>query len=241
MCQDQSLRFDVISLFPDFFASPLASGLLGKALQRGIAQVNLINPRDFTTDKHHKVDDEPYGGGAGMLMKPEPIFAAVESLPVMPRREVILLTPQGEAMTQALFRTLATAYDQLVLICGHYEGVDERVLHLVTREVSLGDFVLTCGEIPALALINGVVRLRPGTVGKAESLKYESFETALLDYPQYTRPAVFRNWEVPAVLRSGNHAAIARWRHDQQLQRTQHRRPDLYRSWMAHHSPHESK
>jgi tRNA (guanine37-N1)-methyltransferase len=233
MAPDSPLRLDVVTLFPDFFASPLRSGLLGKALERGIAEVNLVNPRDFTTDKHHKVDDEPYGGGVGMLMKPEPIFAAVESLPVLPRREVILLTPQGETMTQPLFRTLNEDFDQLVLICGHYEGVDERVLNLVTREVSLGDFVLTCGEIPALTLINGVVRLRPGTVGKADSLKFESFETDLLDYPQYTRPAEFRGWEVPEVLRSGNHEAIARWRHEQQLHRTQQRRPDLYNRWLA--------
>ena len=227
------LRFDVITLFPDFFESPLKSGLLGKALEGGIAAVNLVNPRNFTTDKHHKVDDEPYGGGVGMLMKPEPIFAAVESLPIWPRREVILLTPQGETMTQPLLHKLSAEFDQLVLICGHYEGVDERVLHLVTREVSLGDFVLTCGEIPALALLNGVIRLRPGTVSKADSLKYESFEADLLDYPQYTRPAAFRGWEVPTVLRSGNHAAIAQWRREQQIQRTQHRRPDLYETWLA--------
>ncbi|MGF1523737.1 MAG: tRNA (guanosine(37)-N1)-methyltransferase TrmD [Leptolyngbyaceae cyanobacterium] len=227
------MRFDIVTLFPDFFTSPLQSGLLGKALEREIAEVNLVNPRDFTTDKHHKVDDEPYGGGVGMLMKPNPIFAAVESLPVLPRREVILLTPQGETMTQSLFRTLSKDYDQLVLICGHYEGVDERVLNIVEREVSLGDFVLTCGEIPALTLINGVVRLRPGTVGKVDSLKYESFEAGLLDYPQYTRPAVFRGWEVPTVLRSGNHAAIAQWRHEQQIHRTQQRRPDLYEAWKA--------
>jgi len=234
MDQDLPLRLDVVTLFPDFFESPLKSGLLGKALERGIAEVHLVNPRDFTTDKHHKVDDEPYGGGVGMLMKPEPIFAAVESLPVLPRREVILLTPQGETMTQSLFRTLNHDYDQLVLICGHYEGVDERVLNLVTREVSLGDFVLTCGEIPALTLINGVVRLRPGTVGKADSLKFESFETDLLDYPQYTRPAEFRGWAVPEVLRSGNHEAIATWRKEQQISRTRQRRPDLYQRWLTH-------
>ena len=221
------MQFDLITLFPDFFTSALSASLLGKALDKGIATVNLINPRDFTQDKHRRVDDEPYGGGVGMVMKPEPIFAAVESLPVLPRREVILLTPQGQPMNQPLFKELATNYDQLVLLCGHYEGIDERVMHLVTREVSLGDFVLTGGEIPALALIDGVVRLQPGTVGKAESLSAESFEDGLLDYPHYTRPAVFREYAVPDVLRSGNHGEIARWRHQQQLDRTRDRRPDL--------------
>lgn len=234
------IRFDVVTLFPDFFESPLQSGLLGKAIARQIAHVNLINPRDFTTDKHHKVDDEPYGGGVGMLMKPEPIFAAVESLPTYSRREVVLLTPQGETMSQALFRELNSNLEQVVLVCGHYEGVDERVLHIVDREVSLGDFVLTCGEIPALALINGVVRLRPGTVGKPDSLKYESFEADLLDYPQYTRPAEFRGWTVPEVLRSGNHEAIAQWRLTQQIARTQQRRPDLYKTWQNRQPPAET-
>ena len=226
------MRFDVVTLFPDFFISPLNSGLLGKALRQEIAKVQLINPRDFATDKHRRVDDEPYGGGVGMLLKPDPIFAAVESLPILPRREVILMTPQGKPLNQPMLVELATNYDQLVIICGHYEGVDERVLHLVTREVSLGDFVLTCGEIPALALINGVVRLRPGTVGKEESLKLESFEDGLLDYPQYTRPAQFREWKVPDVLLSGNHAKIADWRKEEQIQRTRERRPDLYSDWV---------
>ncbi|HEY9617166.1 MAG TPA: tRNA (guanosine(37)-N1)-methyltransferase TrmD [Microcoleaceae cyanobacterium] len=226
------MRFDIVTLFPDFFTSPLSSGLLGKALAKQIAEVYLTNPRDFTTDKHRKVDDEPYGGGVGMLMKPEPIFAAVESLPQLPPREVVLMTPQGEPMHQAMFQNFAANYQQLVIICGHYEGVDERVLNLVTREVSLGDFVLTCGEIPALTLINGVTRLLPGTVGKEESLKAESFEQELLDYPQYTRPPVFRDWPVPQVLLSGNHAAIAQWRHEQQVQRTRDRRPDLYQRWL---------
>ncbi|MGI0487571.1 tRNA (guanosine(37)-N1)-methyltransferase TrmD [Pantanalinema rosaneae CENA516] len=226
------MRFDIVTLFPDFFTSPLSSGLLGKALAKQIAAVHLINPRDFTTDKHRKVDDEPYGGGVGMLMKPEPIFAAVESLPQIPPREVVLMTPQGEPMHQAMFQKFAANYQQLVIICGHYEGVDERVLNLVTQEVSLGDFVLTCGEIPALTLINGVTRLLPGTVGKEESLKAESFEQELLDYPQYTRPPVFRDWAVPEVLLSGNHAAIAKWRHEQQVQRTRDRRPDLYQRWL---------
>lgn len=226
------MRFDIVTLFPDSFTSILNSGLIGKALSKQIAQVNLINPRDFTTDKHRKVDDEPYGGGVGMLMKPEPIFAAVESLPVLPRREVILMSPQGQTMNQPLLRELATNYDQLVVICGHYEGVDERVLHLVTREISLGDFILTGGEIPAMALINGVMRLLPGTVGKVESLKSESFEEGLLDYPQYTRPANFRGWKVPDVLLSGNHNEIAKWRLQQQIQRTSDRRPDLLKAWL---------
>ncbi|NJL21343.1 MAG: tRNA (guanosine(37)-N1)-methyltransferase TrmD [Leptolyngbyaceae cyanobacterium SM1_3_5] len=229
------MRIDIVTLFPDFFASPLSSGLMGKAIANQIASVVLTNPRDFTQDKHHRVDDEPYGGGVGMLIKPEPIFAAVESLPVLPSREVILLTPQGETMRQPMFQELAS-FDQLVLICGHYEGVDERVTNLVTREVSLGDFVLTCGEIPALTLLNGVIRLLPGTVGKADSLKFESFEAGLLDYPQYTRPPVFRGWSVPDVLRSGNHEAIARWRKQQQIQRTRDRRPDLYDAWQQEHS-----
>ena len=225
------MQIDIISLFPEFFASPLQSGLLGKALAKAIAAVNVINPRDFTTDKHHRADDEPYGGGVGMVLKLEPIFAAVESISFLPKREIILLTPQGEPLTQPLLQELAT-YDQLILICGHYEGIDERISHLITREISLGDFVLTCGEIPALSLVNGVVRLLPGTVGKEESLKLESFESDLLDYPHYTRPAVFRGWEVPPVLRSGNHQAIAEWRQQQQQDRTQKRRPDLWQRWL---------
>ena len=229
------MQIDLITLFPDFFTSPLQSGLLGKALAKGIASVNCINPRDFTTDKHHKVDDEPYGGGVGMVLKPEPIFAAIASLPQLPQREVILLTPQGELLSQSLLKTLAT-YDQLVLICGHYEGVDERVCSLVTREVSLGDFVLTCGEIPALALINGVIRLLPGTVGKEESLHLDSFTTPLLDYPHYTRPATFQDMAVPSVLLSGNHPAIAQWRTEQQYLRTQQRRPDLWEKWLKQQS-----
>jgi tRNA (guanine37-N1)-methyltransferase len=229
------VRFDILTLFPEFFTSPLTTSLLGKALVHGIAEVHFTNPRDFTTDKHHRVDDQVYGGGVGMLMKPDPIFAAVESLPCLPRRQIILFTPQGQPMNQPLFYDLAQDYDQLILICGAYEGVDERVAeHLVTLELSLGDFVLTCGEIPALALLNGVLRLRPGTVGKPESLKQESFETGLLDYPQYTRPAEFRGWPVPTVLRSGDHAAIEQWRQAQQVQRTRDRRPDLYEKWLQH-------
>jgi tRNA (guanine37-N1)-methyltransferase len=226
------VRFDIITLFPDFFTSPLNCSLLGKAIAKKIATINLVNPRDYTLDKHRKVDDITYGGGVGMLLKPEPMFAAVESLPILPQREIILMTPQGEPLNQPLLKDLATNYQQLVVICGHYEGVDERIRqHLVTKEISLGDFVLTCGEIPALTLINGVTRLLPGTVGKVESLKQESFETELLDYPQYTRPAEYRGWEVPQVLRSGNHKLIDEWRREQQIKRTRDRRRDLFEKW----------
>lgn len=231
------MRFDILTLFPDFFDSPLRSGLIGKALANGIATVRLVDPRDFATDKHRKADDEPYGGGAGMVMKPEPIVAALESLPPLPNREVLYFTPQGEPMTQALFKRLAADRPPLALLCGHYEGVDERVMHWVTREVSLGDFVLTCGEIPALALLNGVVRLLPGTVGKAASLVADSFEDGLLDYPHYTRPSEFRGLAVPAVLRSGDHGAIARWRRDRQIERTRERRPDLWAKYQVAQHP----
>jgi tRNA (guanine37-N1)-methyltransferase len=231
------MRFDILTLFPDFFESPLRSGLLGKALEKNIASVHLTNPRDFTTDRHRKVDDEPYGGSVGMLMKPEPIFAALDALPVLTKREIIYMTPQGQPMDQALFKELMH-YDQVVLLCGHYEGVDERVMTRITREVSLGDFVLTCGEIPALALLNGTVRLLPGTIGKEDSLKFESFEgEGLLDYPHYTRPAVFQDMEVPLVLRSGNHAEIEKWRRQQQITRTRDRRPDLYQRWLDKYHP----
>lgn len=233
------MQVDIITLLPDFFTSPLNSGILGRALAKGIAQVNLINPRDFSQDKHRRVDDEPYGGGVGMLLKPEPIFAAVESLPVLPRRQIILMTPQGEPLNQELLKHLSTDYDQLIFICGHYEGVDERVRHIVDREISLGDFVLTCGEIPALAILNGMVRLLPGTIGKQESLQAESFNDGLLDYPQYTRPAVFRSWQVPEVLRSGNHQQIDQWRKQQQMARTKEIRPDLWKKWLENNPKEE--
>jgi tRNA (guanine37-N1)-methyltransferase len=229
------MRFDVVTLFPEFFESPLNSGLLGRAIAHQIAEVYFTSPRDFATGKYRKVDDEPYGGGVGMVMKVEPIFAAIESLPVLPKREVIYFTPQGVPMDQALFKTMLT-YDQLILLCGNYEGVDERVMSIVTREVSLGDFVLTGGEIPALALINGTVRLMPGTIGKEASHQFDSFEDGLLDYPHYTRPPIFRDMEVPEILRSGNHEAIAQWRRQQQQERTRDRRPDLYTKWLEDQS-----
>lgn len=226
------MRFDIITLFPDFFTSPLGCGLLSKALARQIASVHITNPRDFTFDRHRKVDDESYGGGVGMVIKPEPIFAAVESLPQIERSQVLLMSPQGQKIDRALFQELLVNYDRLILICGHYEGIDERVMNIVDREISLGDFVLTCGEIPALTLINGITRLIPGTVGKVESIASDSFEDGLLDYPHYTRPAEFRGWRVPDVLMSGNHEKIAQWRHQQQLARTQAKRPDLYHQWL---------
>jgi tRNA (guanine37-N1)-methyltransferase len=193
------MRFDIITLFPDFFTSPLSSGLLSKALAKQIAAVHITNPRDFTFDRHHKVDDESYGGGVGMVIKPEPIFAAVESIPVLARRQVLLMSPQGRTIDRALFQELVTDYDQLVLICGHYEGIDERVMEIVDREISLGDFVLTCGEIPALTMINGITRLLPGTVGKVESLKADSFEDGLPIIPTILAP---RNFAVCASLMS---------------------------------------
>jgi tRNA (guanine37-N1)-methyltransferase len=222
------VRIDVLTLFPEFFTSPLAASLLGRALKSERVSVHCTNFRDYTTDKHRTVDDVPYGGGVGMVLKPEPLFAAVEALPNLSPREIILLTPQGEPLKQAHFQELSQR-QQLILICGHYEGVDERIReHLVTREISLGDFVLTGGEVPALALIDGVVRLLPGTVSKAASLVEESFEGGLLEYPHYTRPPEFRGWLVPEVLRSGNHKAIAQWRQEQRQERTQERRPDLF-------------
>ena len=169
------MRFDIVTLFPDCFSSVLSSGLIGKALAKQIASVHFVNPRDFTTDKHRKVDDEPYGGGVGMLMKPGPIFSAVESLPVMRQREVIMMSPQGQTVNQPLLREFADNYDQLVIICGHYEGVDERVLDLVTREVSLGDFILTGGEIPSMALMNGVVPSASRNGRKSRILKIRKF------------------------------------------------------------------
>jgi tRNA (guanine37-N1)-methyltransferase len=221
------VRIDVLTLFPEFFTSPLAASLLGKALKSERASVHCTNFREYTTDKHRSVDDVPYGGGVGMVLKPEPLFAAVEALPNLSPRAIILLTPQGEPLKQAHLQEFSQL-QQLILICGHYEGVDERVReHLVTREISLGDFVLTGGEIPALALIDGVIRLLPGTVGKAASLLEESFEGGLLEYPHYTRPPEFRGWPVPEILRSGNHKAIAQWRQEQRQARTQERRPDL--------------
>ena len=220
------MRIDVFTIFPGIFESPLRESLLGKAIETGILDVRVHDIRDFTTDRHRQVDDEPYGGGPGMVMKPEPVFAAVESLGKGSKR-VILLSPAGRRLDQALARELARE-PWLVLVCGRYEGVDERVVGgLPAEEVSIGDYVLSGGEIPALALIEAVTRLVPGVVGKEESLDRESFEQGNLDHPQYTRPQEFRGMAVPDVLLSGNHAEVERWRREAAVEKTRRNRPDL--------------
>lgn len=235
------LRLDVISLVPEAFAPLQGLGVIGRALRAGIAAVHLHNPRDFATDRYRKVDDVPYGGGAGMVLKPEPVFAAFDSVPVRPRRRVLLMSPQGRPLHQRDLQRWAADYEQLVLLCGHYEGFDERIRSLADEEVSLGDFVLTGGELPAMVIINGVVRLLPGTVGTAASLEHESHSDGLLEHPHYTRPPEFRGMAVPEVLRSGDHGAIARWRLEQQQQRTRERRPDLYARWQEQQQEQQHK
>ena len=223
------MRFDIFTLFPEMFRGPLDESILARARDRGLLEIALHNPRDVTTDRHHIVDDYPYGGGAGMVMKPEPLFTAVEAAveQIAPGGPVILLSPQGRVFTQEIARALS-GERQITLICGHYEGVDERIRqHLATDEISLGDFVLTGGELAAMALVDAVARLLPGVLA-AGSTEEESHTAGLLEYPHYTRPAEFRGWRVPAVLLSGNHAAIARWRRKESLRRTRARRPDLF-------------
>ena len=224
-------RLDVLSLAPQAFAPLLELGVIGRAFAAGIAELHVHNPRDFATDKYRKVDDIPYGGGAGMVLKPEPVYAAFEAVPVLPRRRVLLMSPQGQPLKQADLQRWADSCDQLVMLCGHYEGFDERIRPLADEEVSLGDFVLTGGELPAMTIINGVVRLLPGTVGTPASLVEESHSDLLLEHPHYTRPAEFRGMTVPEVLRSGDHAAIEAWRQAQREERTQARRPDLHQRW----------
>lgn len=222
------MRFDVFTLFPEMFPPYLDESILKRAREAGLLEVGVHNIRDFTTDKHHTTDDEAYGGGGGMVMKPEPIFAAVESvLGVPPVCPVILLTPQGRPFTQRVAEELS-GVDHLALLCGRYEGVDERVRqHLVTGEISIGDYVLTGGELPALVVIDAVARLIPGVLGDPEAATKDSHASGLLEYPHYTRPPEFRGWEVPEVLRSGNHVEIEKWRQEQAEKRTRERRPDL--------------
>ncbi|HTY13729.1 MAG TPA: tRNA (guanosine(37)-N1)-methyltransferase TrmD [Candidatus Omnitrophota bacterium] len=221
------MRIDVLTLFPGMFSGPLSESLVQKARDKGILNINLINIRDFTEDKHQTADDSPYGGGPGMVMKPEPIYKAVASLGPSSKTRIILLCPTGETLTQEKANELAGT-DHLILICGHYEGVDERVRKdLVTDEVSIGDYVLTGGEIPAMALIDCVSRLVPNVIKEEGSFMQDSFFNGLLDYPSYTKPEKFKDEEVPAVLRSGHHEQIDRYRRRESLERTLFRRPDL--------------
>jgi tRNA (guanine37-N1)-methyltransferase len=216
---------EVLTLFPEMFPGPLNAGVTGRGLATGLITRQLHNLRDYTHDRHRQVDDVPYGGGAGMVLKPEPIFEAVRAR--AGKGPVILLTPQGELLNQGLVRELA-GHEDLYLICGRYEGVDERVAtHLVDKEISIGDYVLTGGELPAMVLIDAVSRLVAGVLGSEESPKDESFDQHLLEYPHYTRPAEFEGHPVPEVLRSGHHAEIERWRRAQATERTRRRRPDL--------------
>ncbi len=239
------LRFEVFTLFPEVFEPYLQTSILQRARQRGLVTVNLYNIRDWATDRHHVTDDEPYGGGGGMVMKVEPIFAAVESvLGSPPACPVILMTPQGRLFNQEIATELAsggrTTGEQrmaglegsqevrLALLCGRYEGVDERVRqHLVTDEISIGDYVLTGGELPAMVIIDAVARLVPGVLGDPDGPWDDSHASGLLEYPHYTRPPAFRGWQVPQVLVSGDHARLARWRREQALLRTRLRRPDM--------------
>jgi tRNA (guanine37-N1)-methyltransferase len=221
------VRIDVLTIFPGIFESPLRESLLGKAIGSGIVDVRVHDIRGHAADRHRRVDDEAYGGGPGMVMKPEPVFAAVESLGEAPKR-VLVLSPAGRRLDQALVRELA-AEPWLVLVCGRYEGIDERVVEgLPAEELSIGDYVLSGGEVPALVLLETVTRLVPGVIGREESHERDSFgEEGLLDHPHYTRPPEFRGMRVPEVLLSGNHADIERWRRDRALEKTQRNRPDL--------------
>lgn len=221
------MRFDILTLFPEFFTSPLNASLMGKAVSKGVLQVNTYNIRDYTTDKHRTADDYPYGGGHGMVMKVEPVVRALEAVSAEgPAPKVMLMTPQGAPLSPALARDLSHL-ERLVIICGRYEGVDERIRRFADIEVSVGDYVLTGGEIPALLLIDAVSRFIPGVLGEPESAQDESFSKGVLEYPQYTRPDEFRGLRVPDVLLSGNHAEIERWRRTEALKRTLIRRPEL--------------
>jgi tRNA (guanine37-N1)-methyltransferase len=221
------VRVDVFTIFPGIFQSPLRESLLGRAIAEGLVEVRVHDLRDWASDRHRSVDDEAYGGGPGMVLKPEPLFAAVESLDP-DRGRVLLLSPAGRRLDQALVRELALE-DHLTLLCGRYEGVDERVVEgLPAEEVSIGDYVLAGGELPALVVIEAVTRLVPGVIGKEESHRQDSFsEPGLLDHPHYTRPTAFRGMEVPEVLLSGNHAEIERWRREAAKDKSRRNRPDL--------------
>lgn len=229
------LRFDIITIFPEFFREVIDCGVLRRARNAGLVEVKAHDLRQWTTDKHHVVDDRPFGGGDGMILKPEPIFAGVEALTGVSRKEdlpaktrVILLSAQGEVFSQALAQEISQNTSHVVLLCGRYEGVDERVAEaLATDEVSIGDYVLSGGEPAAVVVVDTVVRLLPGALGSETSAVYESFSEGLLDHPQYTRPPEFRGMKVPDVLLSGNHAEIERWRKEAAIEKTRRKRPDL--------------
>ncbi|MBD7942719.1 tRNA (guanosine(37)-N1)-methyltransferase TrmD [Psychrobacillus sp. FSL K6-2684] len=223
------MKIHILSLFPEMFTGVFNSSILKKAQEKNEVSIDVVNFREYSGNKHHQVDDYPYGGGAGMVLKPEPIFNAVEALPPSTngKRRIILLCPQGERFNQQKAEELAKE-EELVFICGHYEGYDERIReHLVTDEISIGDFVLTGGELAAMTVVDSVVRLLPNVLGKAASHEQDSFSTGLLEHPHYTRPVEYRGYKVPDVLLSGNHAAIDKWRRDQSLKRTFDRRNDL--------------
>jgi tRNA (guanine37-N1)-methyltransferase len=230
------MRFDIITVFPELFAGVLECGILRRARQSGLADIRIINLRDFAKDKHRSVDDRPYGGGEGMVFMPAPLFEAIEHCRGGEKDwngQVVLLTPQGKTWSQNLAVEFSTI-PHLLLICGRYEGVDQRVIDcLVDREISIGDFVLTGGEIPAMVVLDSVVRLIPGALGCWDSAINESFSTGLLDYPQYTRPAVYRGHTVPEVLLSGDHARIEQWRQEQALEKTRRARPELLNKKLA--------
>ncbi len=232
------MRFDIITVFPELFAGVLECGIIRRALQSGLADIRIVNLRDFTKDRHRSVDDRPYGGGEGMVFMPAPLFEAVEFCRGAESKEssqVVLMTPQGKTWSQNLAAEVATI-SHLIMICGRYEGVDQRVVDcLVDREISIGDFVLTGGEIPAMVVLDSVVRLIPGALGCWDSTINESFSTGLLDYPQYTRPAEYRGHVVPEVLLSGDHARIEKWRKEQALEKTKRARPELMTRKLAQH------
>lgn len=223
------MNIHILSLFPEMFAGVFNTSILKKAQEKNEVVLNVVNFRDFSGNKHHQVDDYPYGGGAGMVLKPEPLFNAVDSLTsnTEQKRRIILLCPQGERFSQQKAEELSQE-EELIFICGHYEGYDERIReHLITDEISLGDFVLTGGELAAMTIVDSVVRLLPNVLGNAESHEKDSFSTGLLEHPHYTRPVEYRGHKVPDVLLSGNHAEIEKWRREQSLKRTVERRPEL--------------
>ncbi|MBI5124164.1 MAG: tRNA (guanosine(37)-N1)-methyltransferase TrmD [Candidatus Omnitrophica bacterium] len=218
------MEIDILTLFPNMFSNILGESMLKLAQRKGLVRINVHNLRDWTSDAHKTADDKPFGGGPGMVMKVEPVYRALEDLKT--GAKIILLTPQGKKFNQKATKKL-TKEKRLVLICGHYEGVDERIRGLADEEISIGDYILTCGELPALVLVDAVVRLIPGVLGHKDSTRSESFENNLLEYPQYTRPADFKGMKVPQVLVSGNHKKIEAWRQAEAMKRTRKKRPDL--------------